>query len=171
MLFSKIQPSSYRNPGRLADVLALIQTLGLHPYQTHRNESQLVRELCRSPKSACASWTELARLHPEFFRVSLPDAKRPDMSNDDDDYVDDDPDYPVSLIARHQGMRTLKVGSSELLKIPRIEADVLKALVELAGSMHDQEETRNTKWFPLGGQFLAALGPIVGAALALIFTK
>ena len=71
----------YLNPSRLADVLGLIQVLALDD-NTHRSEEGLRSELQGSPKSG-ASWTEIARAHPEFFRV------RPEG------------EHVVSLIARH----------------------------------------------------------------------
>lgn len=58
---------SYKNPDRLADVLALIQVLALHAYR-HRTEQGLTDALRDKPTSA-TSWVELAKEHPEFFRV------------------------------------------------------------------------------------------------------
>jgi len=57
----------YTHPDRLADVLALIQVLALAAYR-HRSDSGLVDELQSSPRSA-RDWKEVAREHPEFFRV------------------------------------------------------------------------------------------------------
>jgi hypothetical protein len=57
----------YLNPNRLADVLALIQVLALDEH-VHRSEDGLQSELQGQPKSG-RSWTEIARSHPEFFRV------------------------------------------------------------------------------------------------------
>jgi hypothetical protein len=75
------QKNAYLIPGRLEDVLALIQVLGLHKH-AHRSESGLRKELQRKPASA-ESWEQIARVHPEFFRVS------------------GQAEHPVSLVARH----------------------------------------------------------------------
>jgi len=77
----KAEDKQYLNPFRLADVLALLQVLALDEH-THRSEEGLKSELQGAPKSG-ASWTEIASVHPEFFRV------RPEGT------------HTVSLVARH----------------------------------------------------------------------
>ena len=57
----------YTKPGRLSDVMALIQVLALDA-DAHRSESGLATELQGPPQSA-TSWTGIASDHPEFFRV------------------------------------------------------------------------------------------------------
>ena len=60
---------AYTKPGRLLDVLALIQVLALDKH-IHRSEDAIAaRELMGSPSSS-ESWTSLAKEHPEFFRVN-----------------------------------------------------------------------------------------------------
>jgi len=71
----------YTKHGRLADVLALIQVLAFDPH-THRSEAHVIDKEIGTPCSA-KGWVELAKEHPEMFRVS-DEAKR-----------------PLSLIARH----------------------------------------------------------------------
>src|SRR5260370_10019354 len=88
-----VEDRQYLNSSRLADVLGLIQVLALDQH-AHRSEEGLKSELQGLPRSGL-SWTEIARAHPEFFRV------RPGG------------DHTVSLIARHvlpkdhQGIRQL----------------------------------------------------------------
>src|SRR5258707_10868861 len=71
----------YLIPGRLGDVLALIQVLALDEH-AHRSEDGLLSELQGKPRSA-SSWPTIAQVHPEFFRVT-PEGE-----------------HRVSLVARH----------------------------------------------------------------------
>jgi len=57
----------YMKRDRLADVLALLQVLGMYEY-AHRTEEGLQTEFQRPPYSA-KSWIDIGREHPEFFRV------------------------------------------------------------------------------------------------------
>ena len=77
------EDKQYLNPSRLADVLALIQVLALAE-KVYRGDDGLEEELGQ-PKSA-RSWSEVARAHPEFFRVHP--------------QVEHQVKHPVSLIAR-----------------------------------------------------------------------
>src|SRR5207245_2689289 len=63
----KHKSREYLHPGRLEDVIALIQVLGLDK-STKRGESALDVELCGTPASA-RDWLDVGRQHPEFFRV------------------------------------------------------------------------------------------------------
>jgi len=109
----------YLVPGRLPDVLALIQVLALDEH-THRSESGLQSELQGMPQSA-ASWTEVAQSHPEFFRV------RPQAQN------------AVSLVARHvipedaAGFRALP---------PEFAGRLLAAAIDL----HDRQVKLAERW-------------------------
>jgi hypothetical protein len=79
--FRSMTKRPYIKHGRLADVLALIQVLAFDPH-THRSEAHVIDKEIGTPCSA-KGWVELAKEHPEMFRVS-DEAKR-----------------PLSLIARH----------------------------------------------------------------------
>jgi Flp pilus assembly protein CpaB len=103
----------YINPGRLADVLALIQVLALDD-RTHRSESGLSRELQVVPRSA-ASWLDVADEHPEFFRVAK--GKK----------------SPLSLVARH----VLPEDDDEERRV--LPADFTRTLLETALELHDRE--------------------------------
>jgi hypothetical protein len=122
----------YLRAGRLPDVVALLQVLGLDE-TSHRSESGLRDELQRSPLSA-DSWTEVANQHPEFFRV------RPKG------------DHVVSLLARHVSPRG-EVGR------PPLTTETVKELVNVALSIHDRELTQSRAWhvwLPLAGVVLGA---------------
>jgi len=62
------EKSDYLLPGRVADVLALLQVLAMDEH-AHRSENGLTSELQGPPRSA-KSWSALAQKHPEFFRVN-----------------------------------------------------------------------------------------------------
>jgi hypothetical protein len=100
MEFRKQPFKSYTQPGRLQDVLALIQVLGLDE-NAHRSEDGLRSELQGVPRSA-SSWTELAQAHPEFFRV------RPEG------------EHNISLVSRHVTSR---------LKTKKTSANFLRSLL------------------------------------------
>jgi len=103
----------YLISGRLQDVLALIQVLGLHS-ATYRTENALRNELKVEPISA-DSWVEVAQNHPEFFRVSG------ESKN-------------VSLVARH-------VSKSEDGN-HKLEVPFVQMLMQTAVSMHDLQYRR-----------------------------
>src|SRR5882757_6530777 len=86
----------YVNAERLADVMALIQILALHGYR-HRTEDGISDDAPGPQPRSAREWREIARQHPEFFRV------------------DDTKKFGVSLIARHvlpkdDGKRELPAG-------------------------------------------------------------
>lgn len=123
------QKNSYLKPGRLADVLGLIQALGFDSlvYRSERGEDGekggggLVHELKATPASA-KSWLEVAKGHPEFFRVA------------------EDKKYPVSLICRHTHYT-----SPELREHP-FDTSIVHGLMQLAIELHDREVKRAQGW-------------------------
>jgi|SRR5215831_11211548 len=80
----------YRDPNRLADVMALIQVLA-RGQKAYKSEQGLLAELQGFPKpkpsNSKLSWIQLAQQHPEFFRVRGPHGEFKEDS--------------VSLISRH----------------------------------------------------------------------
>lgn len=123
--------------GRLADVFALIQVLALHEY-AHRSESGLLEELQRAPASA-STWTDIARQHPEFFRV------RPTGEN------------VVSLLARHVARR-------EDEGRPPLDGGQVKELLASAVTLHDRQVDQSRAW----RIWLPLIGVLVGAGLTVI---
>src|SRR5258708_29197577 len=109
----------YTKSGRLADVLALIQVLSLDEY-THRSESGLSGELPAPPSSA-NSWTDLAREHPEFFRIA------------------NDQKNPVSLVARH----VLPRNAAGKIDLP---LDFVQLLIKTAIELHDRQVKDAERW-------------------------
>jgi len=125
---------SYKNPDRLADVLALIQVLALHAYR-HRSDSGLTDDLPGEPTSS-RSWEELARDHQDFFRVD-PDPKK---------------NLRVSLVATHvlpkdkEGERKLPPG-------------FLTSLLQTAITLNNIQVERANRW----KSYLPVLAGIGGA--------
>lgn len=137
-----IQPQ-YSAPGRLADVLALIQVLALDPH-AHRSSKGLEQELQGPPRSA-QTWEAIANEHPEFFRVALSG------------------EHIVSLVARHVADRDDKGVRGPL------NADYAAGLLKLAVELHDREVQRRQQWhiwIPLGTALISSfLGAVLGSWL------
>jgi hypothetical protein len=129
--------SEYILPGRVADVLALIQVLAMDEH-AHRSDNGLDSELQGPPRSA-ETWPELAKKHPEFFRVK-PDGE-----------------HRVSLIARH-------VTPKDEFGCRPFPADYTSKLLQLAVELHDREVRRSQSWHV----WLPILGVFLGGVLALL---
>ena len=125
----------YGNPGRLADVLALIQVLALDPH-AHRSASGLQKELQGQPRSS-NDWKSLALDHPEFFRVGS------------------DGDHPISLVARHV-VPVADGGTREL------DINIVGKLLGAAIDLHDREVSRRANW---RSALPTLLGVLLGGAL------
>jgi hypothetical protein len=110
----KGRSQAYLSPGRLEDVLALIQVLGLDG-PTHRGEKALQEALEGTPQSV-RTWTEVAKAHPEFFRV-YPGKE----------------DLSVSLVARHT------VGGEEGREFSRA---LIGHMIDAAIKIHDSQLRR-----------------------------
>ncbi len=139
--------TEYLNPGRLPDVLALIQVLSFDEY-AHRSEEQLREELQGVPCSA-ESWTAIGRKHREFFRV-LPSGNN-----------------VVSLTCRHVSG---KGGEARRVVPP----DFTSKLMDTAIEIHDRQVRRSERWtvvFPLIASVSAALIALVGVFLQIYFKK
>ena len=80
---SHMKERPYTKPGRLSDVLALIQVLAFDP-DTHRSDLGIINKELGPPSSTRdASWLTLAKEHRELFRVS------------------EKAEHALSLVARH----------------------------------------------------------------------
>ncbi len=131
----------YTDPGRLADVMALIQVLALHKYR-HRSDEGLINEIQGQPRSA-DSWKIIASEHPEFFRVN--------------------PDEPlgISLISRH----VLPKDDSGNRDLP---PEFTSMLLNTAINLNDRQIERASKWkayIPIVVAITAGLFTIFGIFL------
>lgn len=135
----------YTKVGRLSDVLALIQVLGLDPY-THRSEKRLLTELQGKPVSA-STWMDVASEHPEFFRVS------------------ESAENPISLIARHVLPR------DEEGRKPKLKPEELNAMFSIALGLHERQRQMVDSWKRWLPPLIASA--ITGAAsvLAVLFAS
>src|SRR6266568_6340760 len=109
----------YLVPGRLADVLALIQVLALDEH-SHRSEDGLRRELQGIPQSA-ETWAPVAQSHPEFFRF------RPEG------------EHRISLVARH----VLPKNEAGLRALP---PEFAGRLLDAAIDLHDRQVKLAERW-------------------------
>jgi len=112
---------AYTKPGRLGDVLALIQVLAFDP-DTHRSESGIIEKELGSPASSKEGWVALAKEHPEIFRVS------------------DEAKHPLSLVARHVQP------SDPTKKRPPLSAEFTQTLINTAIELHDRQKDAAARW-------------------------
>lgn len=124
---------TYLKENRLADVIALLQVLAFDKY-SHRTVDGLNIELQGKPKSA-TSWEEIAKEHPEFFRVK---------NVKDEDEIEETP--KISLISRHVKLAS-DIKQSEILS-----PDLAKIFFETAIELYDIQKERSQRlflWLPL----------------------
>jgi hypothetical protein len=100
--------NTYLSPGRLEDILVLIQILG-YDLRCQINSETIIKEGFK-PHSA-NSWAEVAEFHPEFFRVS-------------------GEGQALSLVIRH-------ASKDELGDRPPVK-DMVKPLMDIAINIHDR---------------------------------
>jgi hypothetical protein len=113
--------------------MALIQVLGLDEH-SHRSEEGLRSELQGMPRSG-TSWAEVAREHPEFFRV------RPEG------------EHRVSLVSRH-------VTPKNEEEIRHLPPEFIGKLLQAAIDLHDRQVRRDERWaywVPIGVALIAGL--------------
>ena len=140
----KKDTNAYLKPGRLADVLALIQVLSLDEH-SHRSENGLKEELQGLPTSA-DSWISVAREHPEFFRVRLSG------------------EHVVSLTARH-------VSPKDAEGQRHLPLEFTSRLIQTAVDLHDRQVRRSerwTVWLPIAASATAAIIALVGVILQIL---
>ena len=125
----------YTKPGRLSDVMGLIQVLSLDE-SAHRSEEGLRSELQGAPLSA-DRWTQVAREHPEFFRV-VPDGT-----------------HSISLIARHVLPRDEEGHRHQLPN------DLVGRLLQSAIDLYDRQIRLEERWTYLIPIWVALIGAIV----------
>lgn len=136
----KSQSKQYLVPGRLEDVLALIQVLAMDKARL-RGESALGEVLNGSPNSA-RTWMEVAKRHREFFRV-----------------FDGGGDPKIALTARHLNAQHEDGG--------RLESWLLRGLLDAAIQIHAGQLQR--KQVSKAGWIGGAIGGLVGAIIPLVF--
>ncbi len=143
----------YLKPGRLQDVLTLIQVLGSGqrrtPQQICRDIQGNIQDMDDSTVSEerCQHWESVARAHPEFFRVAGKSTS-------------------ISLIAWHC--------SAERETERSLEADIVHKLMGTAIELHDKQVQRKQQWslyVPLIVAGITVIGPIITALLIMIIRR
>src|SRR3569832_2492592 len=129
----KTSPSTslYLKPGRLSDVLALIQVQAYHKFAKRSNDGMLT-DLRRAPLAA-DTWIEIGHQHPELFRI-LEGERHPSNK------------ATVTLIARFVQEPIAPSAPSELPKSPPLNPAQTAKLMDLAIQLHDREVQRRDRW-------------------------
>jgi hypothetical protein len=138
--------SSYLADARLGEVIALIQVLA-YDRNTSRSEAGLKDELKGKPDSA-TSWVDLAKSHPELFRVREESGK---ISR-------------VSLVSRYVLPHVVENGKK--IRVP-LDVSVVNKLIEVAIEIHDRQKGRSERWLAVVPIVVAIIlaGATVGAAI------
>ena len=111
----------YLKPGRLQDVLTLIQVLGSGQRRTPRQICGDIQDMDDNTVSEerCQHWESVAHAHPEFFRVAGKSTS-------------------ISLIAWHCSAET---------EIKRnLDADIVYKLMGTAIELHNKQMQRKQQW-------------------------
>lgn len=144
--------SSYLAVGRLADVLALIQLLAFDS-KGYPCLDRMTKKLGRKPISA-DDWLEVARAHPEFFRV---------RSKEDDSNKKE----RAALIIRYV-VGKVEDDNGDKAR-PALTPVMASNLFSIAADLHDKQVNHRDRWkpwiFALVGTLLGALATIVAAGL------
>lgn len=146
--------SLYLEPGRLSDVLALIQVLAYNKFAKRTHEG-LVAQLRRAPLTA-STWVEIGNQHPELFRVLEAEQHH---SNQD----------TVTLIARFVQEGVPSEVPGEPSKSLPLSPDTTGKLMDLAIQLHDREVQRRDRWksvlVPTFVAIIAAVASVTGAII------
>lgn len=140
--------SSYLADARLGEVIALIQVLA-YDRNTSRSEAGLKDELKERPDSA-TSWVDLAKSHPELFRVREESGK---ISR-------------VSLVSRYVLPHVVEKGKK--IRVP-LDVSVVNKLIEVAIEIHDRQKGRSERWLAVVPIVVAII--LAGATVAAAILK
>lgn len=134
--------SPYTKPGRLQDVLALIQVLALDEY-ARRTKEGIDKELQGSPTSAL-DWFTLAQEHRELFRVNPKSHSA------------------LSLVARYV------LPHEEGEQRPPLPSDFVSTLFQTAINLHDRQMEAKEWWKPWLSGVTAILAALIGAGASIL---
>ncbi|HAR42148.1 MAG TPA: hypothetical protein DCS07_05890 [Bdellovibrionales bacterium] len=145
----------YLKPGRLSDILALIQILA-YDKLAKRTHDGLKAQLRRDPLTA-STWTDIGQQHPELFRVLEAEKHSSGQKT-------------VALIARFVQEGILPDNANEPPKSSPLSPDQTNNLINLAIQLHDREVQRRDRWktviVPMVVAIIAAGASIVGAIIS-----
>jgi hypothetical protein len=144
--------SLYLKPGRLSDVLALVQVLA-YGELAKQSDAGLMNQLRRAPLTA-DTWTNIGRQHPELFRVLEAEAHASKQET-------------VALISRL--FQPALPGSDVPPKSTPLTPDLTSKLIELAIELYDREIQRRDRWksviVPMIVAVVAAAASVTGAVI------
>jgi len=144
--------SLYLKPGRLSDVLALVQVLA-YGELAKQTDAGLMNQLRRGPLTA-DTWTNIGRQHPELFRVLEAEAHASKQET-------------VALISRL--FQPALPGPDVPPKSTPLTPDVTSNLIELAIELYDREVQRRDRWksvmVPMIVAVVAAAASVTGAVI------
>lgn len=140
--------SSYLADARLGEVIALIQVLA-YDRNTSRSEAGIKDELKGKPDSA-TSWVDLAKSHPELFRVR------------------DEPEEisRISLVSRY--VLPHVVENNKKIRAP-LDVSVVNKLIEVSIEIHDRQKSRSERWLAVIPIVVAII--LAGATVATAILK
>ena len=149
--WSSIEQSPYLKPGRLADLLAAIQTMAL--YARYRRPAEDWAHLIAGDKAQASHWKALFEDHPEFFRPSTA--------------------FPghYALVWRRAGTPidyTTEKGEKRRSR-PMVPEGQIKTLLDTAINLHQRavDAHRDRRWWitPSTAVICALIGAVVGAII------
>ena len=147
--------SLYLKPGRLSDVLALVQVLAYDKF-AKRTHAGLTAGLRKGPLTA-DTWIDIGTQHPELFRVL--EGERHHSGQD-----------TVALITRLFQEPVAPAIPEDPPKSPPLSPDQTGKLMDLAIQLHDREVQRRDRWktvvVPTVVAVIAAGASIVAAVIS-----
>ena len=149
-----LSTSLYLKPGRLSDVLALVQVLA-YGELTKQTDAGLTNQLRRGPLTA-DTWINVGRQHPELFRVLEAEAHGSGQET-------------VALISRLFQPALPASPSNVPPKSTPLTPDVTGKLIELAVELYDREVQRRDRWksvmVPMIVAVIAAVAAVTSAVI------
>ena len=163
-------PSPYLIPNRLPDVLAAIQVMGSHFWDS-REMKHWVEDLGEKPQSA-DSWEEVFAAHPEFFGShTLKDGRTLfvlRLRRAYENTIDERTRAEVSAEEIHQLKETGQYQKTRILSRPRLRASQVEALMKTATELQVRAAALADRWRFWASLVVPATAGLVGAALGYI---
>lgn len=152
-----------KDPDRLADVIAAIQTLG--SYRFYRLSPEKWSHRISGSNKKIGRWRAVFREHPEFFRFSGDQTtvclvlrrQKPKLFDVDS----------LEIVSREDRESRSEEGKARVSRAPLSEME-LNLLVDLAIKLHSKslENKRDSRWWiPLLAAALSAISGLVGVVV------
>ncbi|HEY8098164.1 MAG TPA: hypothetical protein VIE65_19050 [Methylobacter sp.] len=169
---TKSELSPYLVEGRLANVIAALQTLAARA-RPEGTIADLTQELSRSKeKNEIDTWTRVFEEHPEFFLtyrlVGKPELKAALRWR----YVNRNFDEKTGTTYTPQEKENLSKEQQALLTTKPLAGDQVSTLLNTAIELHSravEERVAARWWVPILAAFLGFTGAVIGAIVTSIF--